>query len=159
MLWLSPGVPRSVAPSGMPEPMMDPVTPTVDPLEPEVDEEFNEPLAMSEPHAVDTVEPPPSKAELELAFVFGQGACSGLRPGVLSSVAPSGISPTPADVDGPEDRDPSGDVEPIPVVGPACAKAVPLPKDQMNAAKVATAKVKLCRIVCLRRFSGRPAEA
>jgi hypothetical protein len=150
-----------VAPSGTPEPTIDPVDPIIpaaDPLEPEMDEEFNEPLAMFEPHAVDTVEPPPSKAALEL--VLGHGVCSGLKPGVLSSVAPSGIPPMPAgveveDVDGPEDREPSGEVEPMPVVGPVWAKAAPPPTDQMTAAKV-TAKVKLYLIVSLRCFSARP---
>jgi hypothetical protein len=73
-------------------------------------------LAVAEPHAVPTVEPPPSKAPLEV--VFGHGIASGLMPGVLSSVAPSGIPLPPLDVEG-SDRVPSGEVEPMPVVGPA----------------------------------------
>jgi len=107
----------------MAEPTIDPVIPAVDPLdvdplEPGMDERSDEPLAMPEPHAVDAVEPPPSNGVFEL--VLGHGVCSGLKPGVLSSVAPSGISPRPADVedDGPEDRVPSGEVEPMPAVGP-----------------------------------------
>jgi hypothetical protein len=157
MFWLSPGVPKSVAAKGMPEPTIDPVIPAadpleVDPLEPEIDEKFDEPLAMSEPHAVDTVEPPPSKAALEL--VVGHGVCIGLKPGVLSSVAPSGIPPMPAeveDVDGSEDRVPSGEVEPMPIVGLVWAKAATPPMDQMIAV-TATAKVKLYLIVSLRCF-------
>jgi hypothetical protein len=105
---------------------------------------------------VDAVEPPPSKAALEL--VFGHGVCSGLKPGVVSSVAPSGIPPMPAgaeDIDGPEDGVPSGEVEPMPVVGPVWAKAATPPTDQMVAARMA-AKVELYLIVSLRRFSARP---
>lgn len=41
IIWLSPGVPRSVAPSGMTEPTVDPVSPIVDPLELEADEELD----------------------------------------------------------------------------------------------------------------------
>jgi hypothetical protein len=151
--WLSPGVPRPVTPNGMAEPTVDPVSPGVDPSELGVDEgpadeRPNELLGVCV-HVVDADAPPPSNAALEV--VSGQGDCSGLSPGEPSSVAPSGIPPALEDIgelDG-SDRVPSGDVEPIPVVGTPCAKAGTLPEHQTIAAKAAAkaaAKVKLLLI-------------
>jgi hypothetical protein len=57
------------------------------------------------------------------------------------------------DIDGSEDRVPSGEVEPMPV----WAKAAPPPTDHMIAA-TAAAKVKLYPIVSLRCFFTRPAD-
>jgi hypothetical protein len=64
MFWLSPGVPRPVAPSGTAEPTVDPVNPGVDPSELGTDEGLaddrpDELLVMSWLQEADTDEPPP----------------------------------------------------------------------------------------------------
>ena len=80
--------------------------------------------------------------------VLGQGDCSGLTPGELSSVAPSGIPLTLEDIEDVDGSDmvPSGDVEPMPIVNTSCAKAGTLIEDQTIAASAA-AKAKLFLIV------------
>lgn len=149
--WLSPGVPRPVAPNGMAEPTVDPVSPGVDPSDLGADEGLadvrpDELLVISWLQAVDEDEPPPSNAAL--AVVPGQGDCSGLTPGELSSVAPSGI---PLALDDIEEADgsegvPSGDVEPMPIVDTSCAEAGIWLEDQTIVASAA-AKAKLLLIV------------
>jgi hypothetical protein len=131
-------VPRAVAPKGMFEPTVgavasleaDAAKPAADMPELVLDD-------VVEPHAVAAVIPPPSKAAFELAL---QGI--GLMPGVLSSVAPSGI---PAEPDGDaseEEGEPSGDVAPIPGVETDCAWAADTTPSQMTA----TNKMELRRI-------------
>ena len=61
MFWLSPGVPRSVAPSGIPEPLVDPVVnPDTDVVELDVVEVPDELFAVAEPQPEERLEPPPS---------------------------------------------------------------------------------------------------
>jgi|ERR1700733_3795741 hypothetical protein len=136
VVWLSPGVPRSVAPSGMPEPTTDPGDPGMAPPTPDIDAAPAAPVfEVPEPQLFDRVDPPPSKAAFELAF--GQGMISGLTPGVLISVEPSGMPPRPGEVELDEelfaDGTFSGDVAPMPgVVVCACAAATPI--QQLKAA-------------------------
>jgi hypothetical protein len=125
VVWLSPGVPRSVAPSGIPEPTTGPVPETVPPA-PDIDAAPEVLLFEAlEPQLFDSVDPPPSNAEFEL--VLGQGMISGLTPGVLISVAPSGMPPRPDEFELSEelsaDGAPSGEVGPIPGVVVVCACA------------------------------------
>ena len=124
VVWLSPGMPRSVAPSGMPEPTTDPDGPDIVPPTPDIDA-APEPLLFEdeEPQLFDRPDPPPSKAEFEL--VLGHGIISGLTPGVLISVEPSGMPPRPGELSEelPEDGAPSGEVGPMPGVVVVCACA------------------------------------
>jgi hypothetical protein len=135
MAWLSPGVPRSVAPNGMPEPLADPVvTPEIELSELAPVDAWEELLAFEQ--AEEAVEPPPSNAALEV--VFGHGICSGLNPGGMSSVAPSGI-PLPIEEEEAEDGEgavPSGEVVPMPGVWPVCAQAPAILADHKIAAKM-----------------------
>jgi hypothetical protein len=136
--WLSPGVPRSVTPSGMLELAVGPVVrPGVDPLELDAGDIADE-LPVSEPHAVDKVEPPPSNAEFDV--VLGHGMTSGLVPGWLSSVAPSGIA---LELEGVV---PSGEVVPMPAEGAVCAHAVAAPINQIIAAKVHARRIEVSRV-------------
>jgi hypothetical protein len=112
----------------MPEPAADPIVrPGVDPLELDAVDAADG-FAVSEPQAVDKVEPPPSNAEFEV--VFGHGMTSGLIPGWLSSVAPSGM---PLELEG---AVPSGEVAPMPGAGTPCAHAAATPINHIIAAKV-----------------------
>jgi hypothetical protein len=142
MSWLSPGIPRSVAPRGIPEPLVDP---KVDAVELDAVEVPGEMLVAAEPHGEDAVEPPPSNAAEEV--VFGHGICSGLNPAGLSSVAPSGIPPEVEAEDGSDSVVPSGDVAPMPGVGLACALAAAIPANHMIAAKVHVACIEIFRVV------------
>jgi hypothetical protein len=134
--WLSPGVPRSVAPSGMPEPTTDPDDPGMAPTTPDIDPAPKAPVFEApEPQLFERPDPPPSKAAFEPAF--GHGIISGLTPGVLISVEPSGMPPRPEEVELDEelsvDGTFSGDVAPMPgVVVCACAAATPI--QQLRAA-------------------------
>jgi hypothetical protein len=136
VVWLSPGVARSVEPKVMPEPTTpelvlgvvdpEPALPAPDicaAAEPALPEE-------AELQLLDRFDPPPSKAAFEL--VFGHGIASGLTPGVLISVAPSGIPPSP-DAFAPseelsEDGVPSGEVGPMPGVAVVWASAATIPQ-------------------------------
>jgi hypothetical protein len=117
---LSPGVPSAVAPRGMFEPTVGViVSPEADVAELVADmPELGLDDAV-EPHAVETVVPPPSNAGFELELVQG----SGLMPGVFSSVAPSGTPAEVGDDMSAEEAVPSGDVAPIPSVEADCACA------------------------------------
>ena len=134
VVWLSPGVPRSVAPSGMPEPTTS--GPVTGPFDPETVPPAPEPLLLKEvePQLLDRPDPPPSKAEFEL--VLGHGIISGLTPGVLISVEPSGIPPRPDELNEelPEEGAPSGEVGPMPGVVVVCACAATIPIQQPMAA-------------------------
>jgi hypothetical protein len=146
MTWLSPGVPRSVVPRGMPELSVDPaVNPMIDAVEPDGVEVPNEALVVAEPHAEDAVEPPPSNAAL--AVVFGHGIWSGLNPVGLSSIAPSGIPPEVEVEDGSESVVPSGEVAPMLGVGFACALAAATLANHMIAAKVHLPCIEASRVV------------
>jgi hypothetical protein len=79
IVWLSPGVPRSVAPSGTPELAVDPtIDPASAPLKlgdaDAVAEELFVPAVL---HPVEADIPPPSNEVFEL----GHGIVSGLIPG------------------------------------------------------------------------------
>jgi hypothetical protein len=139
MFWLSPGVPRSVAPRGMPEPLFDPaIKPDVNALELDAAAEPpNEPFAVAEPQPEERLEPPPSNWALET--VFGHGMTSGLSPGGFSSVAPSGIVP---EGDESESVVPSGDVMPMPGVWFACALAAATLANQTIADKMHVPRIK-----------------
>jgi hypothetical protein len=172
---LSPGVPTSVAPSGIVAPL--PTVPSPNPAAGVIAVPGEVPLvpvaaglqvlATDEPD----IAPPPSKVELDPAIpvpdvvipVLGPEIplpdavvpmlepavpaglahnvppASGLIPPLLSSVAPSGM-PT-----GPDGAlkfiVPSGDVAPMPGVGPTCAKLLPQPRRKMT-----PAMVRACRI-------------
>jgi hypothetical protein len=140
----------------MPEPTADP---SVEVAEPEAVEIPDELLIVAEPHPEEAMEPPPSKAELE--DVFGHGIWSGLMPGVSTSVAPSGIPPEPEAEDGSDSIVPSGEVAPMPGLGPACAPAAVTPASHMIAAKARIPCIKVSRVVgnlrrgltCRRPFS------
>jgi hypothetical protein len=140
MFWLSPGVPRSVAPSGMPEPLFDPaIRPDVNVLELDaVAEPPNELFAVAEPQPEERLEPPPSNWALET--VFGHGMTSGLSPGGFSSVAPSGMVPEGEDE---SESVPSGDVMPMPGVWFACALAAATPANQTIADKMHVPRIKV----------------
>jgi hypothetical protein len=56
IFWLSPGVPRSVAPKGMLEPLTAPI---VGPFGMDVDEPVEEFADVFEPHTAGVVPPPP----------------------------------------------------------------------------------------------------
>jgi hypothetical protein len=158
---LSPGVPTSVAPSGIVAPL--PTVPSPNPAAGVIAVPGEVPLvpvaaglqvlATDEPD----IAPPPSKVELDPAIpvpdvvipVLGPEIpaglahnvppASGLIPPLLSSVAPSGM-PT-----GPDGAlkfiVPSGDVAPMPGVGPTCAKLLPQPRRKMI-----PVMVRACRI-------------
>jgi len=103
----------------MPEPLADPVViPEIELSELDPVDAWDELLAFEQ--AEEVLEPPPSKAALEA--VFGHGICSGLNPGGMSSVAPSGMLPELEEEDG-EGVVPSGEVVPMPGVWLACALA------------------------------------
>ena len=127
---------------GMPEPLVDP---SVEAVEPEAVEIPDELLIVAEPHPEEAVEPPPSKAEFE--DVFGHGIWSGLMPGVSTSVAPSGIPLEPEAEDGSDSIVPSGEVAPMPGLGPACAPAAVTPANHMIAAKAHLPCIKFPRVV------------
>jgi hypothetical protein len=134
VVWLSPGVPRSVAPSGMLEPATDPVDPeTIPPPDIDVAAVFDE----LEPQLFDWADPPPSKAAFEL--VPGHGMINGLTPDVLISVEPSGMPPRPDELESSGefavDGAPSGEVGPMPGVGLVCACAATIPIQQQIAMK------------------------
>jgi hypothetical protein len=78
MVWLSPGVPRSVAPSGMPELAVDW---TIDPASApfRLGVAVPDELLVLALHPEEEDIPPPSNETFEL--VFGQGIISGLIPG------------------------------------------------------------------------------
>jgi hypothetical protein len=119
----------------MPEPTTDPDDPGVVPLPPDV-VVAPEALVVEAPgpQLFDRFEPPPSKAAFELAL--GQGMISGLTPGVLISVEPSGMPPRPEEAELDEELSAdgtfSGDVGPMPgvVVVCACAAAIPIQQTQ-----------------------------
>lgn len=113
---LSPGVAISVEPSGITEPFVAGfASPAAEPLDADVAEV---PAGLVASQTVDTVEPPPSKGAIE--FVVGHGTTSGLIPPRLSSVAPRGIW-VGSEGDTSDGMVPSGDVMPMPDVGPDCA--------------------------------------
>ncbi len=119
----------------MPKPPVDPVVDSeLDGLALDAVDAAGELPVAPEPHAEDAVEPPPSNAALEVTF--GHGICSGLNPGGLSSVAPSGIPPEVEEEDGSESVVPSGEVVPMPGVGLACAQAAAIPASHSIAARV-----------------------
>jgi hypothetical protein len=129
----------------MPEPPVDPVIdPSVEAVEPEAETPDELPI-VAEPHAEDAAEPPPSKAEFEDAF--GHGIWSGLMPGVFISVAPSGIPLEPEAEDGSDSIVPSGEVAPMPELGPACAPAAVTPANHMIAAKACVLCIEVSRAV------------
>jgi hypothetical protein len=135
VVWLSPGVPRSVAPSPIPEPTTDD-DPVIMPPAPDIDPAPEAPVFEApEPQLFERPDPPPSKAAFEPAF--GHGIISGLTPGVLISVEPSGMPPRPEEVELDKELSAdgtfSGDVAPMPgVVVCACATATPI--QQLRAA-------------------------
>lgn len=132
--WLSPGMPRSVAPSGMLEPTTDPDDPGLALATPDEPVPILLLLTDDEAQLFDCVDPPPSKAAFELAL--GHGMTSGLTPGVLMPVAPSGMLP-PVKLEPDEelsDDIPSGDVAPMPGLVVVCASAVTIPIDHTPAA-------------------------
>ena len=125
------------APSGMPEPTTDPDDPGMAPPTPAIDPAPEVAVfGVPEPQLFDRFDPPPSKAALELAF--GHGMISGLTPGVLISVEPSGMPPRPDELElneeSPEDGAPSGEVGPMPGVVVVCACAATIPIQQPMAA-------------------------
>jgi hypothetical protein len=102
-------------------------------------------LVVVEPHVEDVIEPPPSNAVLEV--VFGHGIWSGLNPGGLSSVAPSGI---PLELEGEGESEsvvPSGEVAPMPGVGLACALAAAIPASHMIAVKIHLLCIEVSRVM------------
>jgi hypothetical protein len=163
MVVLSPGVPTSVAPSGI---VLAPlVVPSPSPAEGVVAAPCEvlvapvlQVLAIDEPD----VAPPPSKVELAPAIPVPDGVipepvpavpmldvpvpghnvppASGLIPPVLSSVAPSGM-PT-----GPDGAlkfiVPSGDVAPMPGVGAVCANPLLQPRRKMAAVMARSRRMK-----------------
>ena len=130
----------------MPELLDDPViNPKLDPVELDAVDVPDELLVVLEPHAEDALAPPPSNAALEV--VFGHGICSGLNPGGLSSVAPSGTPLEPEGADGSESVVPSGEVAPMPDVGLACALAAATLASHMIAAKVHLPCIEVSRVV------------
>jgi hypothetical protein len=169
MVVLSPGVPTSVAPSGivLPLPMVPSPSPAAgliavpDAVPPVPIAAGLHVVAIDEPD----IAPPPSKVELDPAIPVpviipvldpeiplldvvmpvlepaipvldvavpehNVPLASGLSPPVLSSVAPSGMPI------GPDAAlkfiVPSGDVAPMPGVGPTCAKLLPQPRRKMT---------------------------
>jgi hypothetical protein len=129
----------------MPELLDDPdVNPEIEAVELDA-VDVAELLVVPEAHPEDAVEPPPSKAPLEV--VFGHGIWSGLKPGGLSSVAPSGIPLEPEVEDESESVVPSGDVAPMPGVGVVWAPAAATPAIQTITAKLHLACIELSRVV------------
>lgn len=135
VVWLSPGVPRSVAPSGMLEPATDPVDPETVPPAPDID--VAPVLDELEPQLLDSAEPPPSNVAFEL--VLGHGMMRGLTPGVLISVEPSGMPPRLDELELSEelsvDGALNGEVGPMPGVELVCACAATIPIKPMAAMK------------------------
>jgi hypothetical protein len=130
----------------MPELLDDPVVnPKPDAVELDAVDVPDKLLVVLEPHAEEVVEPPPSNAALEV--VFGHGIWSGLNPGGLSSVAPSGIPLKLEGEDGSESVVPSGEVAPMPGVGIACALAAATLASHMIAAKVHLLCIEVSRVV------------
>ena len=134
--WLSPGVPKPVAPRGIVEPTTDPGDPETAPPAPDVEPDalaFDEP----DPQLFDSDDPPPSNAALELAL--GHGMISGLTPGVLISVEPSGMPPRPDELELSGelavDGAPNGEVGPMLGVGLVCACAATIPIQTIAAMK------------------------
>jgi hypothetical protein len=119
------------------EPMAGPLGPETVPPAPDI-EAAPEPLLLEavEPQLFDSVDPPPSNAEFELAL--GHGMISGLTPGVLISVEPSGMPPRLDEFEPSEelfaDGAPSGEVGPMPGVVVVCACAATIPIHQAVAA-------------------------
>jgi hypothetical protein len=108
----------------MPEPTTDPDDPGIAPPAPDIDAALEPPLfEIPEPQLFERFDPPPSKAAFELAF--GHGMISGLTPGVLISVEPSGMPPRPEAFELDEELSAdgafSGDVAPMPGVVAVCA--------------------------------------
>jgi hypothetical protein len=132
-IWLSPGVASSVESRGIvpPPPLPAPDVPSPDEAEVPADAPLPQPAWPLEDEAA---MPPPSKVVEDEPSGFPpppveQGA--GLNPGVLSSVAPSGIPPSCGTL--PDGAVPRGDVGPIPGVGLSCAKLAPEPINQASA--------------------------
>jgi hypothetical protein len=129
----------------MPELLDDPViNPRLDPVELDAVDVPGELLVVLDPHAEDALAPPPSNAALD---VLGHGIWSGLNPGGLSSVAPSGIPLELEGEDESESVEPSGEVAPIPDVGLACALAAATLASHMIAAKVHLPCIEVSRVV------------
>lgn len=136
VVWLSPGVPKSVAPKGMLEPTTDGDPEIVLPA-PDIAAAPDAPVAGLELQLFDWADPPPSNAALELAL--GHGMISGLTPGVLISVEPSGMPPRPDELELSGelavDGAPNGEVGPMPGVGLVCACAATIPIQTIAAMK------------------------
>jgi hypothetical protein len=142
-VWLSPGVPRLVAPSGMPEPALDPAVEIVScPLEPCV-ADADELPEFAELHPEEPDIPPPSNDPLEL--VLGHGIVSGLIPVGVSSVAPMGMLDVDT-LDCSEAVVPSGEVAPMPDVDAVCAWTVVSPI-QISAARMQVLRIDVSRTV------------
>jgi hypothetical protein len=184
MVVLSPGVPTSVAPSGivLPLPMLPSPSPAAgviavpDAVPPVPVAAGLQVLAIDEPDIV----PPPSKVELDPAMpvpdviipvldpeiplpdvvipvlepaipvldvavpAHNVPPASGLSPPVLSSVAPSGM---PMGPDGAlKFIVPSGDVAPMPGVGPTCAKLLPQPRRKMTPVMVRARSIEVSSV-------------
>jgi hypothetical protein len=138
MFGLSPGVPTAVAPNGMLEPTVADDAPGTGPGESAADMPELMLEDVAEPHPLETSVPPPSNAEFELALAQG----CGLMPGVLNSVAPSGIPlEVGAEVSGDEDV-PSGEVAPMPGVAADCACAAPTAPRQIKICKARRDRIK-----------------
>jgi hypothetical protein len=137
MFGLSPGVPTAVAPKGMLEPTVPVDAPGAGPGESAADMPELVLEDVAEPHPPETLVPPPSNAEFELAPAQG----CGLMPGVLNSVAPSGIPlEVGAEVSGDEDV-PSGEVAPMPGVAADCACAAPTAPRQIRICKASRDRI------------------
>jgi hypothetical protein len=178
MVVLSPGVPTSVAPSGivLPLPMVPSPSPAAGVIA--VPAEVPPVPVAAGTHALPTDAPPPSKVEVELdpampepdviipvigpeiplpdvvipvlepavPATLGHNVppASGLIPPVLSSVAPSGM---PAGPDGAlKFIVPSGDVAPMPGVGPTCAKLLLQPRRKMTPVMVRARRIEVSSV-------------
>jgi hypothetical protein len=124
----------------MPEPTTDPDDPGMAPPTPAIDPAPEVAVfGVPEPQLFDRFDPPPSKAALELAF--GHGMISGLTPGVLISVEPSGMPPRPKEVELDEelsaDGTLSGEVAPMPGVV-VCARVAAIPIQQTQQPRAAS---------------------
>jgi hypothetical protein len=186
---LSPGALSSVEPSGIVLPPM--VVPSPAPEEDVTamfGEPTVAPEPQVLPGVEPDVAPPPSKVELDPAIPLPVAAipvpvtdipvldaavpmpdvtvpghdvapASGLVPPMLSSVAPSGM---PIGPDGAlKFMVPSGDVAPMPGVGPTCAKPLPQPRRKMSPAMVRIRRIEASLSVCapqdpMRRCHRRP---
>jgi hypothetical protein len=142
--WLSPGVPVLVAPSGIPDPVVDSAA-----VSPEsVSEGATVALVAAAPilHEADAVAPPPSKGLFEA--VFEHGIASGLNPGGVSSVTPNGMALDNDEADGAwDDVLPSGEVAPIPGIGLPCAWAATTPMNQRTAGKMLVGRIDVSRSI------------